>query len=130
MVALVLPVESSNLLIYFRTSKSMITQWISLRRCTLILSFVGVLTATVLGQSLAVAPTTSLSSSERELSESVRTLTIREIVTALSADDMQGRGTAQPGGDNAAQFLADKFAKVGLKPLGDKGSYLQSIRFR
>jgi Zn-dependent M28 family amino/carboxypeptidase len=129
MAALVLPVESPNLLNYFRTSAPMITHRNSLKRCALILSFV-VLTGTVLGQSLTVAPTTSLSVSERELSEKVRTNTIREIVTALSADDMQGRGTAQPGGDKAAQFLADKFVKLGLKPLGDKGSYLQSINFR
>jgi len=108
----------------------MITHLNSLRRFTLIVLLAGSLTATVLGQSLAVAPANSLSSAERELSESVRTETIREIVKALSADDMQGRGTAQPGGDKAAQFIADKFAKLGLKPLGDKGSYFQSIRFR
>ena len=27
---------------------------------------------------------------------------------------MQGRGTAQPGGDKAATYLADRFAKLGL----------------
>ena len=108
----------------------MITHPNSLRRFSFIVLLAGSLTATVLGQSLAVAPANSLSSVERELSESVRTETIREIVKALSADDMQGRGTAQPGGDKAAQFIADKFAKLGLKPLGDKGSYFQSIRFR
>ena len=43
---------------------------------------------------------------------------------------MQGRGTAQPGGDKAAAYLADRFAKLGLKPLGDKNSYLQPIKFR
>src|SRR5678816_28347 len=108
----------------------MITHPNSLRRFSFIVLLAGSLTATVLGQSLAVAPANSLSSVERELSESVRTETIREIVKALSADDMQGRGTAQLGGDKAAQFIADKFAKLGLKPLGDKGSYFQSIRFR
>jgi hypothetical protein len=43
---------------------------------------------------------------------------------------MQGRGTMQPGGDKAAAYLADRMAKLGLKPLGDKGSYLQKIKFR
>jgi hypothetical protein len=43
---------------------------------------------------------------------------------------MQGRGTGQPGGDKAAAYLADRFAKLGLKPLGDKNTYLQAIKFR
>src|SRR4029450_2339416 len=51
-------------------------------------------------------------------------------VTPLSADDMQGRGTAQPGGDKAATYIADRFQKLGLKPLGEKNSYFQPIRFK
>ncbi|MET0752399.1 MAG: M28 family peptidase [Pyrinomonadaceae bacterium] len=43
---------------------------------------------------------------------------------------MQGRGTMQPGGDKAANWIADRFQKLGLKPLGDKGSYLQKIDFK
>src|SRR5918912_571160 len=41
-----------------------------------------------------------------------------------------GRGTMQPGGDRAANYITERFAKIGLKPLGDKGSYLQSIKFK
>jgi len=108
----------------------MFTHLISLKKYALIFSLLVILTTSGLGQSLAVAPTTALSATERELSERVRLDTIREMVAALSADEMQGRGTAQPGGDKAAQFIADKFTRLGLKPLGDKGSYLQSIKFR
>jgi hypothetical protein len=43
---------------------------------------------------------------------------------------MQGRGTVQPGGDRAADYLATRFHKLGLKPRGDNGSYLQKIDFR
>jgi hypothetical protein len=43
---------------------------------------------------------------------------------------MEGRGTAQPGADRAANYLADRFARFGLKPGGDRGTYLQAIRFR
>ncbi|HSE20988.1 MAG TPA: M28 family peptidase [Pyrinomonadaceae bacterium] len=108
----------------------MFTHLISLKKSVLIFLLLVVLTTSGWGQSLAVAPAAALSASEREFSESVKLGTIREIVAALSADDMQGRGTGQPGGDKAAQFIADKFARLGLKPLGDKGSYLQAIRFR
>ena len=81
-------------------------------------------------QATAPAPATSLSLAERELADSVKVETIREVVTALSADDMMGRGTAQPGGDKAAAYLAARFANLGLKPLGNKTSYLQQIKFR
>ena len=71
-----------------------------------------------------------LSSEEREASERVKPETIREITTALSSKEFEGRGTGQPGADKAAQYMADRFAKLGLKPGGPNGSYLQPIKFR
>ena len=89
-------------------------------------------TSTALGWTQATAPVTTkaLSATERQLVESVNVATIKETVNALAADDMQGRGTAQPGGDKAAAYLADRFAKLGLKPLGDNNTYLQAVRFK
>jgi hypothetical protein len=78
----------------------------------------------------APAPARALSATEQQLLDSISVATIKETVNALAADNMQGRGTAQPGGDKAATYLADRFAKLGLKPLGDKNSYLQPIKFR
>lgn len=89
--------------------------------------------STALGWTQAAAPVTttrSLSATEQQLVDSISVASIKEIVNALAADDMQGRGTAQPGGDKAAAYLADRFAKLGLKPLGEKNSYLQPIKFR
>jgi hypothetical protein len=78
----------------------------------------------------APAPARALSEHEQQLLDAISVATIKETVNALAADDMQGRGTAQPGGDKAAAYLADRFAKLGLKPLGEKNSYLQPIKFR
>ena len=47
----------------------------------------------------------------------VSAVTVARVVTALAADDMQGRGTGQPGGLKAAQFLAAEFQRIGLQPL-------------
>src|SRR5215210_5867843 len=71
-----------------------------------------------------------LSQTEKDLAANIKIETIKEITAALAADDMQGRGTMQPGGDKAAGYIAERFAKLGLKPLGDKGSYLQKIEFK
>ncbi len=72
----------------------------------------------------------SLSKVETELTKNINLESIKSYTKALSADDMEGRGTMQPGGDKAAKWIADKFKSLGLKPLGDKGSYLQAINFK
>lgn len=86
--------------------------------------------APALGRQAAQPAADALTEAERELLARVKVETIREVTTALSAKEMQGRGTGQPGGDLAAQFIAERFKRLGLKPLGEKGSYLQPIRFR
>jgi Zn-dependent M28 family amino/carboxypeptidase len=79
------------------------------------------------GQNAAPA---RLSDAESQLAANIKIETIKEITAALSAAEMQGRGTMQPGGDKAANYIADRFQKLGLKPLGDKGAYLQKIDFK
>ena len=78
----------------------------------------------------AQKPAPALTSAERRISTLVKAETIRTVTTALAAKEMQGRGTAQPGGDKAARFIAGGMARLGLKPLGDGGTYLQAIKFR
>ena len=90
------------------------------------------ITSNALGwtQSAAPAIARALSAEEQKLVDNLSIATIKDTVNALAADEMQGRGTGQPGGDKAAAYLADRFAKLGLKPLGEKNSYLQPIKFR
>lgn len=78
----------------------------------------------------AVTPSSALSAAEREASSRVTAAAIREITSALTAPEMQGRGTATPGGEKAAKYLAAQFEKLGLKPLGDHESYLQAVKFK
>ncbi len=72
----------------------------------------------------------TLTTAERKAAARVKLETIRNVTTRLSAPDLEGRGTGQPGADRAAQYLADTFAKLGLKPAGENGTYLQQIKFR
>lgn len=48
---------------------------------------------------------------------------------SLSGDDMEGRDTGSAGYDRAAAYTADRFARAGLQPAGDNGTYFQSISF-
>ena len=52
---------------------------------------------------------------------------IRANTRFLSHDLLEGRGTGQRGGDIAAEYIATQFATYGLKPAGDKGSYMQRV---
>jgi len=76
------------------------------------------------------APASSFAPAETEAANAVSLTTIREITAGLVSKEMEGRGTGQPGADRAANYIADRFAKLGLKPLGDSGGYLQSIKFK
>jgi Zn-dependent M28 family amino/carboxypeptidase len=52
---------------------------------------------------------------------------IREHVKLLSSDALEGRGTGQKGGDDAANYIAAEFKKYGLKPAGENGTYFQNV---
>ncbi|HYK51688.1 MAG TPA: M28 family peptidase [Terriglobales bacterium] len=52
---------------------------------------------------------------------------IRAHVKFLASDRLQGRGTGQPGGDMAAEYIATRFAAYGLKPAGENGTYFQAV---
>jgi hypothetical protein len=80
------------------------------------------------GSASGAAP--ALTAPERKAVAQVKVETIREVTTTLSSPEFEGRGTGQPGADKAATYLADRFAKLGLKPAGENGTYLQPIKFR
>jgi hypothetical protein len=72
----------------------------------------------------------TLTAAERKAAARVKLETIREVTTTLSSPEFEGRGTGQPGADKAARYLADRFAKLGLKQAGEDGTYLQAIKFK
>ena len=52
---------------------------------------------------------------------------IRAHVRFLASDLLEGRGTGARGGDIAAEYIATQFALYGLKPAGEKGTYMQRV---
>lgn len=92
--------------------------------------FAAALIVLIAGQGFAQTAAAPVSDIEKEVADRITTATIKEVTAALTAPEMEGRGTMQPGGDKAANWIADRFKSLGLRPLGDKGSYLQKIDFR
>ena len=92
---------------------------------------ISILVMQAIGQTAAPAAAPArLAPVEIELADKITVASIKEMTAALSAPEMEGRGTGQPGGDKAANWIADRFKAYGLKPLGDKGSYLQKVDFK
>ena len=52
---------------------------------------------------------------------------IRDYLTFISSDEMEGRDTPSRGLDITAKFLAMNLARWGFKPAGDAGSFFQRI---
>jgi Zn-dependent M28 family amino/carboxypeptidase len=50
-------------------------------------------------------------------------------VETLAADDMEGRAAGSEGHRRAADYVARRFAAMGLEPAGEGGGYFQAVRF-
>lgn len=50
---------------------------------------------------------------------------VRYALNYLASDSLEGRETSEPGQEKAAAFIAQRFKELGLKPLGDNGTYFQ-----
>lgn len=52
---------------------------------------------------------------------------IKKHLSYLASDKLEGRGTGSKGEQQAAAYLIKHFKKIGLKPMGDAGGYLQGF---
>ena len=62
------------------------------------------------------------------LDEAVETITSADIHTRieiLADDSMLGRDTPSPGLERAADYVIAEFQRLGLRPAGDRGTYVQ-----
>jgi len=69
-------------------------------------------------------------SSARGNIEGVTAAQMRDYLTLIASDEMEGRDTPSRGLDLTAKYLASQLSRWGLKPAGDEGSYFQRIALR
>jgi Zn-dependent M28 family amino/carboxypeptidase len=55
---------------------------------------------------------------------------LRDYVSFIASDELEGRDTPSRGLDTAAKFLATNLSRWGLKPAGDNGTFFQNIALR
>jgi hypothetical protein len=54
---------------------------------------------------------------------------LKEHIRFLASDELEGRNAGQPGSEKAAAYLAERFAALGLEPVGDDGTHHQGFEF-
>ncbi|MGI8733472.1 MAG: M20/M25/M40 family metallo-hydrolase [Pyrinomonadaceae bacterium] len=62
--------------------------------------------------------------------ETINGAQMRDYLSFIASDEMEGRDTPSKGLDITAGFLAMNLARWGFKPAGDNGTYLQKIALR
>jgi hypothetical protein len=55
---------------------------------------------------------------------------VRKYMSALAGDEMRGRGSATADELRAAEYIASQLQVLKIKPAGDNGGYLQTVKFQ
>lgn len=55
---------------------------------------------------------------------------LKDYLTFIASDELEGRDTPSPGLDLAAKFIATNLSRWGIKPAGDNGTYFQHIKLK
>jgi hypothetical protein len=76
---------------------------------------------------LANVPGGSGHAQDAAVAEAISAERILDHIKYLSGDELQGRGTGEEGGFEAAKYIAAQFAEAGLAPAGGDGSFLQEF---
>ncbi|QTH62882.1 M28 family peptidase [Psychrosphaera ytuae] len=87
---------------------------------------------TSVGLAIAVAFTTGCTEKqvEQPVDVEVEQPRIKAHLEFLADDLLEGRDTGSKGYERAALYVATEFKKMGLKPAGDDGTYMQQVTFR
>lgn len=98
-------------------------------RSRLLFAFLLIFTAALAAQAPAPGALKNTPEQQRALAKTITPEDLRAHLSVLSADDMEGRETGEPGQKKAAAYLQKQFAELGLPAIGEEDGYFQTIRF-
>ncbi|MBS1798595.1 MAG: M28 family peptidase [Acidobacteria bacterium] len=76
---------------------------------------------------LLAAPQPALSQTIDRAASLIREQDLRADIYFLASDALAGRNTTSPEDRIATEFIASEFMRLGLKPMGDNGTFFQSM---
>jgi hypothetical protein len=91
------------------------------------------LIAGLFGIALSVAPLAqeaALPEAVRAAADRITAAQLEKDLGYLASDELLGRNTPSPGYDRAAGYVVARLERAGLKPAGDKGTFLQYYTMR
>ena len=71
--------------------------------------------------------TTAVSTTAQRGVDTISASQMKEYLTFIASDEMEGRDTPSRGLDTTAKFIAMNLSRWGFKPAGDNGTFLQRI---
>src|SRR6185437_5514307 len=77
---------------------------------------------------LTLGPRRPVIAASKAVAQPVDARDLREWLTYIASDDLQGRAVFGTGIGLAASYIEDHLRAWGVKPAGDRGSYLQTVR--
>lgn len=87
------------------------------------------LTFSISAQRNAPQPVPTSEEETKALAATITAADLKKHLTIISADDMEGRETGEPGQKKAAAYLKGEFARLGLPTIGENNGYFQTILF-
>ncbi|HZJ45700.1 MAG TPA: M20/M25/M40 family metallo-hydrolase [Pyrinomonadaceae bacterium] len=72
----------------------------------------------------------SVTATSQRGTDTIAAAQLRDYLTFIASDEMEGRDTPSRGLDTTAKFLALNLARWGFKPAGDNGAFFQRIDLR
>lgn len=91
--------------------------------------FAILLSFSLVAQRNAPQPVPTSEEETKALAATIKVADLRKHLTILSADNMEGRETGEPGQKKAAAYLRDQFKMLGLPAIGEDNGYFQTILF-
>jgi hypothetical protein len=79
---------------------------------------------------LAIASLDAVRAAGESASPAFDRKSLEEHIRYLASDERAGRGNGAQGLDDAAQYIRKSFEALGLEPVGDGGTYLQTFRVK
>src|SRR5829696_339872 len=67
--------------------------------------------------------------SPRATTEEISANDLRTRLYAFAHDSMKGRRIGEPGNEKGTDYIAREFARLGLRPAGENGTYFQTLPF-
>ena len=89
-----------------------------------------ILTVAILFSTATSAQESVIPDRVRSAADSITAEQLKQDLDFLASDELKGRNTPSPGFDTAAEYIAARLKKAGLKPLGDEGTYFQRYTMR